>query len=195
MMYLEFINKDQFMPPEIFLLLGAQSAWRDPNDELLGQISRLGGIGPLPEHIAFCRFNSFKRLDEWESHFQSDAHRIDRRMHAKHKAIEHWRAGCYDELIPASKHLNCPCYYLEILAPSKELNEPRFRAVLAEKGQRIGATIEFAIRRIGGLGPDPRDIIVWSVTPGSDVRELSSACGFGIAASGFYENFRGAMVQ
>jgi hypothetical protein len=189
MMYLEFINKDRFMPVEVFFSLGGQSAWRDPNDELLGQISRLGGTGPLPGHIAFCRFNSFKRLDEWEDHFRSDSHRTDKRMHAKHKAIEHWRAGCYDELVPASRHLNSPRYYLEFLAHSKELNDQHFKARLAEKGQRAGATLEFALRRIGKLGPDPSDLVVWSMARASDMDELSNSYGLSIVAAGLYRNF------
>ena len=191
MMYLEFINKDRWLPAEIFFSLGGQSAWRDPNDELLGQISRLAGIGPLPEHIAFCRFNSFERLDEWEHHFRSDAHRSDLRMHAKHKAIEHWRAGCYDELIPASRHLDSSRYYLEFLYHSKQLNEPHFRSALTDKGQQSGATIEFAIRRIGGLGPDPSDLVVWSMTRICAVSDLSTSCGLSVAAAGFYGNFGG----
>jgi hypothetical protein len=189
MMYLEFINQDRFMPAEVFFSLGGQSAWRDPKDELLGQISCLGGIGPLPEHIAFCRFSTFKRLDEWENHFRSENHRSDRRMHAKHQAIEHWRAGCYDEFIPASKHLNSPRYYLEFVTHSKEVNDRDLRARLVEKGQRAGATLEFALRRIGKLGPDPSDLVVWSMTRAYDVDGLSNSYGLRIAAAGLYRNF------
>jgi hypothetical protein len=179
MMYVEFIKKDDFVPRETFVALGGQSAWRDPNDQLLGQISRVFGIGPLPDHIAFCRFNSFKRLDEWEDHFRSANHRADKRMHAKHKAIKHWRAACYDELMPANKPLDSKRYLVEFLqAPD----------TMALKTQ-TGASLEFVLKRIGRLAPDPGGLIVWSLPDASDDRLLFESYGSHVSAAGLYGNF------
>jgi hypothetical protein len=163
MLYVEFIERDRQMPIEVFRALGVQSAWEDPNDELLGQIGRTMRLGPHPAYMAFCRFDDFKRLDEWEAHFRSEKHARDKRMHAKHQAIHHFRAGCFDEVAPACR-LSGGLYYVEFFSTTASVSQ----ADLADHFSRRQALhpagdLAMVLRRIGLLAPDPGGMAIWSV--------------------------------
>ena len=163
MLYVEFIERDRQMPVEVFRALGVQSAWEDPNDELLGQIGRTMRLGPHPAYMAFCRFDDFKRLDDWEAHFCSDKHARDRRMHAKHQAIHHFRAGCFDEILPA-RRLSGGLYYGEFFSMTASLSQADLAAYFSRRQARHAAgDLAMVLRRIGLLAPDPGGMAIWSV--------------------------------
>jgi hypothetical protein len=163
MLYVEFIERDRHVPIEVFRTLGVQSAWEDPDDELLGQIGRTLRLGPHPAYMAFCRFNDFRRLDEWEAHFHSEKHARDKRMHAKHQAIHHFRAGCYDELTPA-RRLHGGLYHVEFFSSAPTADEGHLKGYFVDRQKRhADADLSMILRRIGLLAPDPGGMAIWSV--------------------------------
>src|SRR5580700_8743911 len=165
MLYVEFIERDRHTPIEVFRALGVQSAWEDPDDELLGQIGRTLRLGPHPAYMAFCRFNNFKRLDEWEAHFRSEKHARDKSMHAKHQAIHHFRAGCYDEIIPARRQLSGGLYYVEFFLSPSSADGDDLKAYFVDRQKRhAAADLSMVLRRFGLLAPDPGGMAIWTVT-------------------------------
>jgi len=188
-MYVEFIARDPAMPVEIFHALGGQGAWRDSRDPLYGQITRTAGLGPHPCSIAFCEFTSMKRMDEWEAHFRSAQHQADKGMHAKHQAIHHYVAGCYDELMPSSR-LTGGLYLVDFCRLGA--GDPA-RQIAAWQAARADLTLHLAIARIGLLGPDPGALLVWGapslaalgplLNPGLPTGPLVPAC------QGIYRDF------
>ena len=65
MIYVEYIERDRFLPLEIFRQLGDQSAWVDPDDTLVGSFGRTMRLGPMPSYLAFWKCKGMKRMDEW----------------------------------------------------------------------------------------------------------------------------------
>jgi hypothetical protein len=121
-------------------------------------------IGPHPAYISFCRFHSFKRLDEWEEHFRSDKHWRDRRMHAKHQAIHHFRAGCYDEIIPIQKPLSSRLYYVELFSVANSTFDVELKTYFQDRQKLHSNTdLNVVLRRIGLLVPDPGGMAIWTV--------------------------------
>ncbi len=191
MMYVEFIARDRAMPVALAHALAAQSAWRDPKDPLLGQITREVGAASHPPTLAFCRFESMARLDEWEEHFRSPAHARDRSMHAKHQAIHHDRAGCYDELAP-SERLMEGRYVVEAFE-SEASREGLTRAVRALVARRPFAGLKIALWRIGRLAPDPGGLLVWAVPSMAAVeglaRDAPRTSELRVVLAGLYRDF------
>ena len=113
MIYVEYIERDRFLPLEIFRQLGDQSAWVDPDDTLVGSFGRTMRLGPMPSYLAFWKCKGMKRMDEWEAHFNSPEAQFDVAERATHRAIHLQYGGCYDELItgpavdPASYNRLC----------------------------------------------------------------------------------------
>lgn len=157
MIYVEFIARERSTPLEPFHALGAQSAWRDPKDPLLGQITRCLGLGGRPTSMSFCRYDRMARLDEWEAHFRSPAHLADVAMHAKHHAIVHDRAGCYDELV-RSERLSEGRYAVVGFAGREGIADPLDRLARA-----AGARLKIALVRIGFLAPPPGGLAVFAL--------------------------------
>ncbi|MEX2648357.1 MAG: hypothetical protein WD673_05015 [Alphaproteobacteria bacterium] len=191
MMYVEFIARDRAMPVALAHALAAQSAWRDPKDPLLGQITREVGAASDSATLAFCRFESMARLDEWEEHFRSPAHARDRSMHAKHQAIHHDRAGCYDELAPSERLLEGR-YVVEAFA-SEGTNLDRREALPKLAARRPFARLKIALWRIGRLAPDPGGLLVWAVPSMAAVeglaRDAPRTCALRVVLVGLYRDF------
>jgi hypothetical protein len=194
MLYVEFIERDRHVPIEVFRTLGVQTVWQDPDDELLGQIGRTLRLGPHPAYIAFCRFNNFRRLDQWEAHFHSEEHARDKRMHAKHQAIHHFRAGCYDELISARQRLAGGLYYVEFFSSSSPADDANLEAYFVNRQNRLaGAELSMVLRRIGMLAPDPGGMAIWTVDNYVAVeaiaRNVGGPDGAQPSAAGVYRDF------
>jgi len=175
LLYVKFIERDRTTPVEVFRALGGQSAWKDPNDDLLGQIGRTMRLGPHPAYMAFCRFNDFCRLDEWEAHFRSEKHAADRRMHAKHLAIHHFRAACYDEIIPP-RRLTGGLYYVEFFASGGGQKESAAYFAARQK-QHPEGRLAMVMERIGLLAPDPGGMAVWEVDSYGTLEALARDVG------------------
>ena len=168
MIYIEFIERDRFMPIEIFHHLGRQSSdWADgAADKLVLQIGRTLRLGPMPSYLVFWEIDDIGRLDEWETYFGSTEARTNRRSQAMHRAMHIQRAGLYDTLF-ASKSTNFPLYYLEFyreldIGPEDEL-PPGFT--------REG--LVFILRRVGWLGPEAKALSVWGCNSYRAVERLS----------------------
>jgi hypothetical protein len=163
MIYAEYIERDRFMPLEIFRHLGDQSAWTDPDDTLVGSFGRTMRLGPMPSYLAFWKCKGMDRMDEWEAHFNAPEAQYDHAERATHRAIHLQYGGCYDELFSSDSIDRGGLYCIEYFAahsrvPDADI-ERHFRARAAhEKGGRL----DFVLRRIGRLGPDPGGIAVWT---------------------------------
>lgn len=164
MIYVEYIERDRFMPLDIFRHLGDQSAWTDPEDKLVGSFGRTMRLGPMPSYLAFWECSGMRRMDEWEAHFKSPAAAHDRAERATHAAIHLQRGGCYDVVArgPAVQRegLHVIEYFAVGAGDGDAALARHFKA--RAKGQK-GGTLNFVLRRIGALGPPPGGLAVWSV--------------------------------
>jgi hypothetical protein len=162
MIYAEYFEWDRSLPFDLFRHLGDQSAWTAAEDKLVGSFGRTMRFGPLPGYIAFWQCQGMKRLDEWEAHFNSPAFHRDWAERATHKAIHLERGGCYDEIIegPAVDRdgLHVIEFFAAGAATSNKSMEDHFRARAARHPE---ATLNFLLRRIGQLGPNPGHLAVW----------------------------------
>lgn len=163
MIYAEYIERDRFMPLEIFRYLGDQSAWTDPHDKLVGSFGRTMRLGPMPSYIAFWQCKGMARLDEWEAHFNSEAGLRDRHENATHRAIHLQRGGCYDEVVegPAVDRGGLHCIEF-FAAPASAADGAMAGHFKARAAHSSGAVLNFVLRRIGQLGPDPGHMAVWT---------------------------------
>lgn len=165
MIYAEFIERDRWLPLEIFRHLGDQSVWTAPGDALVGNFARTMRLGPLPPYIAFWRCHGMGRMDEWEAHFRSPEALSDRGELATHRAIHLKHGGCYDEIAGEGVADRDALFLIEHLrlaseAPAEGIAAAwRARAAAAAGGARLC----FLLRRIGRLAPDPGGLAVWAV--------------------------------
>lgn len=163
MIYVEYIERDRFLPFDIFRHLGDQSAWTDPQDRLVGSFGRTMRLGPMPSYLAFWECSGMRRMDEWEAHFNSPAAAKDRAERATHAAIHLQRGGCYDVVArgPAVKREGR--YLIEYFAAGPAVADADLARHFKARGKgRKGATLNFVLRRIGLLGPPPGCLAVWS---------------------------------
>jgi hypothetical protein len=163
MIYLECIQRDRFMPLEIFRALGDQATWTDPTDRLVLNLARTLRLGPHPAYLAFWKCDTMRRLDEWEDYFNSDAGLRDVPELASLRSIHISDAGCYDEVIEGPQ-AEGGLQYVEFL----DLPAPAERAEVAEhfvrRAQRYAdARLNLVVRRVGRLGPAALgDMAVWT---------------------------------
>jgi hypothetical protein len=163
MIYVEYIERDRFMPIEIFRQLGDQSSWTASQDTLAGSFGRTMRIGPMPGYLAFWRCKGMKRMDEWEAHFNSPDAQFDVAEKATHRAIHLQHGGCYDELLAGSVGDRGKLFCIEFFpAPSRFSDEEILRRHRARAERQPTAQLDFVLRRIGRLGPGPGGIAVWS---------------------------------
>jgi hypothetical protein len=159
--YLEFIERDRWMPIEIFRLLGDQEmSWVEcAVDKMVLQLGRTLRLGPQPSYLCLWDIADISRLDDWEAYFQSVAARQNWRSQAMHRAIHIARAGLYDTL-QQDNDMQSPLYVVEYCAARGE--DAKIRETFAERGARHADLRQiFLLRRLGRLGPDPDLISVW----------------------------------
>jgi len=163
MIYVEYIERDRFLPLEIFRQLGDQSAWVDPHDTLVGSFGRTMRIGPMPSYLAFWKCKGMARMDEWEAHFNSPEAQFDVAERATHRAIHLQYGGCYDEVITGPAVDRAKLFCIEYF-PAHSATPPAevLRRHKARAETETEATLNFVLRRIGRLGPDPGGLAVWS---------------------------------
>ena len=163
MIYAEYIERDRFMPFEIFRHLADQSAWTDPTDTLVGSFGRTMRLGRMPGYLAFWKCKGFARLDEWEAHFNSPAAMHDHAERATHKAIHLQYAGCYDEIVEGPPVDRNGLHCIEYFAAPAGIGDTAIAKHFRERASRHpAAALSFVLRRIGLLGPDPGHLSVWS---------------------------------
>jgi hypothetical protein len=162
--YIEYVERDRFMPLEIFRYLGNQAAWTAPEDQLVGSFGRTMRIGPMPSYLAFWKCDGMKRMDEWETHFHSDAGIRDTHELATHRAIHLQKAGCYDEVLTGPAAKQDALFYIEYFAAKSAVSNDQIAAHFQKRAKKqSAAALNFVLRRIGRLGPDPGAMAVWSL--------------------------------
>ncbi|MFP6743770.1 MAG: hypothetical protein VCB77_01105 [Alphaproteobacteria bacterium] len=169
MIYIEFFERDRFMPLEIFRAMGDHGAWTDPDDSLFANLARTMRIGPHPANMAFWKCNGLERMDEWEAFFRSDEGMRDTHEQASLRTLHLKNAGCYDEVVEGPRPTE-GLQYVEFFDFSSDVTDERiaehFAGRAASQGQAI---LNIVVRRIGLLGPvHIGDIAVWTVPSYAD---------------------------
>jgi hypothetical protein len=163
MIYAEYIERDRFLPLEIFRHLGDQSSWTAAEDALVGSFGRTMRLGPMPSYLAFWQCKGMARMDEWEAHFNSSEAQFDVAEKATHRAIHLRHGGCYDELVIDSAVDRSALFCIEFFPTHSRISNDEI--LLQHKARAAAhprATLCFLLRRIGRLGPGPGGIAVWS---------------------------------
>jgi hypothetical protein len=172
MIYVEYIERDRFLPLEIFRQLGDQSAWTDPEDRLVGSFGRTMRLGPMPSYLAFWQCSGMGRMDEWEAHFRSPEAQFDVAERATHRAIHLQYGGCYDALVETPAIDRGGLYCIEYFAAHSRIAEAEIAAHFrARAAAAKAARLDFLLRRIGRLGPEPGGLAVWTL---ADYRALEA---------------------
>jgi len=159
--YVEFIERDRWMPMEIFRLLGDQeTSWVEGAvDRMVLQLGRTLRLGPQPSYLCLWDIPDISRLDAWEAYFQSATARQNRRSQGMHRAIHIARAGLYDALQQDSD-TRAPLYVVEYCTAQGE--DAEISAIFAKRGTRHADLRHILLlRRLGRLGPDPALISIW----------------------------------
>jgi hypothetical protein len=162
LIYIEYVERDRFMPIEIFRYLGNQSAWTDPDDSLVGSFGRTMRIGPMPSYLAFWKCSGMERMDEWEAYFRSEKGKNDAHELATHRAIHLQKAGCYDEIFEGPKVDRSGLHLIEYFAAGTAEPAALTKHFQDRTKKARGATLNFVLRRIGLLGPAPGALAVWT---------------------------------
>lgn len=164
MMYVEFIERDRFVPIEVFRHFADQgSSWVEGAvDRMVLQLGRTLRLGPSPTYLAFWKIPHVGRLDEWEAYFRSDAWPRNRRSTAMHRSIHIQAAGLYDELHEAAPVPEA-LYYVEYFDAEPDHGHDAVAAWFASRQRaHAGSGLCHVLRRIGLLGPDPANLAVWA---------------------------------
>lgn len=176
MMYVEFIERDRWVPIEIFRQLGNQgSAWADgATDRMVLQLGRTLRFGPRPSYLCFWEIPGIGRLDAWEAYFQSAAAKENSRSLAMHRAINIDRAGLYDVVI-AGPSDDSRLYAVEFL-DRRASGSPGADDAVASMRERgislLGREPLYLLERIGRVGPGSSHLCVWPATDYTAIEPL-----------------------
>jgi hypothetical protein len=190
MMYVEFIERDRFVPIELFRYLADQeSIWKEGHvDKLVLQLGRTFRFGPIPSYLAFWQIPAMQRIDVWQTYFGSDEALRNRRSSAMHRGIHVQRAGLYDETLARGPY-DKQNWYIEYFDTTSS-HESVKKLFLARAAAHSQVDLEMVLSRVGALGPDPAHIAVWSAARFEEFEQLArsaSACdGASIKAAGLY---------
>ena len=192
MFYIEYIERDRFMPVDIFRFLGDQgSSWVEGAvDAMVLQLGRTMRLGPQPSYLAFWKIQGLHRLDDWEAYFSSDAWPRNRRSTAMHQAIHIQRGGLYDVVIEGPAAAD-GVHYVEYFEANAALsNDDVASHFQAREARHPGGRLNYVVRRIGLLGPDPADLAVWTFASYAEmeriVRERHESPAVRVVTTGVY---------
>jgi hypothetical protein len=191
--YVEFIERDRWMPAEIFHQLGDQeTSWVEGAvDRMVLQLGRTLRLGPRPSYLCLWDIPDMGRLDAWESYFQSAAAGRNRRSRAMHRAINIDRAGLYD-VLHRDSDAQAPIYLIEYCEPRRD-GDDDIRAAFAERSARHTSLRQlFLLRRIGHVGPDPALISIWgssSYLAAEPLIRAAAPMDVQVVDVGFYRRF------
>jgi hypothetical protein len=199
MIYLEFIERDRFVPIELFRYMGNQDAiWvQKETDRLLLQLGRTFRFGPMPSYLAFWQIATMDRFDVWQEYFTSDAAFRNHRSIAMHRAVHVQRAGLYDELMmdlaDSRARDEDMSWYIEYFdAAASETDAAVHGAFRQRAGGFHDVKLELLLRRVGMLGPDPAHLAVWSSSKFENferlIRSAPGASGAQIKQAGLYRH-------
>jgi hypothetical protein len=163
MIYAEYIERDRFLPIEIFRRFADQASWTAADDGLVGNFCRTMRMGPVPAYVCFWQCKGLERMDEWEAHFRSPEAALDGAEQATLRAIHLARGGCYDEVVegPAVNREGLIC--IEYFATPDLVSDDELGSHFTVRATRHReADLNFVLRRIGRLGPNPGCLAVWT---------------------------------
>ena len=114
-------------------------------------------------------------------------------MHAKHLAIHHFRAGCYDEIIPARRLSGC-LYYVEFFAVDAGGSRAASASYFGGRQKKhTDARLAMVMERIGLLAPDPGGMAIWEVSSYAALdglmRDVGESVGIWPVTAGIYRDF------
>jgi len=152
-MYVEFIERDRSLPLEVFRFHGSQASWSDPDDVLFACLGRTMRLGFHPSYLTFWKCKGMSRLDEWETHFRSDAGLRDVYENATAQAIHIVEGGCYDILTEKASPRQEALHYLESFDIDASDVAAFSEGIVAREKANGGAELTLLVQRIGLLGP------------------------------------------
>jgi hypothetical protein len=130
---------------------------------LLLNLGRTFRTGPEPEYVAvwYTPDAGLERIGEWERIFASGE--ADHLEETFRLAARIDTAGCYEPLLEPV-HGRGGLYYGEYLDFAPGASRDQVSDFFAQRqGRHVGLTLNLLCDRIGGLGPEPRCLAVWTV--------------------------------
>jgi hypothetical protein len=196
--YVEYIERDRFLPIQIFEHLGRQSGWTSSEDEKIGNLGRAERLAPGPSVLCLWRNRGMARMDEWEAAFRTPEAARDAGHQALRHAVHFQQAGLYDEII-GGPPLGDGLHYVEFFAADEELGDEAMRAHFRERARKYPqGKLAFVLRRIGLLGPDPGHLALWTFGGYAEaepiVRERHGRHPLRPLQAGLYWNFETALI-
>jgi hypothetical protein len=196
--YAEYIEHDRALPIQIFEHLGRQAGWVSDVDVKVANLGRAERIGPEPSVICLWRHPGMARMDEWEASFRTEDARRDPAFQATRLAVHFRRGGLYDELVGGAP-LGSGLHYVEFFAASEEYEDQTVTDNFRTRAQRYSTgTLDFVLRRVGLLGPDPGCLAIWTfpsyAAAEPTIRERHGSNPFRPVTAGLYWNFEDALI-
>jgi len=142
-----------------------QTGWSSEHsdDVLLLNLGRTFRTGPEPEYVAvwYTPGSGLERVGDWERIFASGE--ADHFEETFRLAARIDTAGCYEPLLEPALGRD-GLYYGEYLDIAPGVTQDEVASFFAERRDRYdGIVLNLLCDRIGGLGPDPRCLAVWTV--------------------------------
>ena len=166
LVYVEFISRRPGVSVEAFHFAAGrgQTGWSSEHadDVLLLNMGRTFRTGPEPEYVAvwYTPDAGLERMGEWERIFASGE--ADHLEETFRLAARIDTAGCYEALLEPVAGRNGH-YYGEYLDVAPRATRDEVASFFEARAARANAELNLLCDRIGGLGPDPRCLAVWTV--------------------------------
>jgi hypothetical protein len=196
--YAEYIERDRTLPIEIFEHIGRQSAWVSDIDLKIANLGRAERIAPEPSVICLWRHPGMKRMDEWEASFRTDEAKGDAGFQATRHAIHFRRGALYDEII-GGPPLGAGLHYIEFFVAGEEASDQQMRDNFSGRAKQYPTgKLDFVLRRVGLLGPDPGGLAIWTFADYAAaepiIRERHGGNPLRPVQAGIYYNFEEALI-
>ena len=198
MIYAEYIERDRFMPMEIFHHFGRQGDWPAGEDEQVANLGRAERIAPTPSVLCLWRNRGMARMDEWEASFRTDEARRDTAGQAMRHAVHFVEAGLYDEIV-GGPPLGDGLHFVEFFGADEGIADAEIGDhFLGRAGTYPDGKLGFVLRRIGLLGPDPGCLAIWTfpsyAAAEKIARERHGRSPLRPVRAGLYWNFGSAII-
>jgi hypothetical protein len=198
MIYVEYIEHDRFLPIQIFHKIGMQDGWSSDEDVKVANLGRAERLAPGPSVMCLWRHRGMTRMDEWEASFRTPESRRDPGFQATRLGIHFVEAGLYDEIV-GGPPLGGGLHVVEFFAPEDSVEDTAMRDHFGTRAKRhANGTLDFVLRRVGTLGPDPGGLALWTFASYAEaealLRERHGGHTLRPLRSGLYWNFEDALI-
>jgi hypothetical protein len=173
MFYVEYISRRPGVGLAEFhqTFLRVQAGWESgySEDQLIVNAARTWRLGSEPEYFTvwYLPNTGFDRIDEWERIFRVRGYESQLRQVARMDF-----AGCYDVLLPPM-WVTGGIYYVEMFRPAGENGAVQsFYEKRSQKHRQF--QLALLMRRIGGLGPDPGGLALWTLPSYAALGEIAA---------------------